>query len=250
MLCDTTILNGIQKETSTSVLFFRRPCTCKTHTYHQEYITQQKLPHLISFPDFSGKLCTMSYMQLSKLLSCVQLCPCSFSALIILEVVDFASSLFQRGSCSLVRMNQVPCCKLILCLKSLHSQACVYSLSMIVSSCFPVGSCAWPGVGAARDAKLTFMVGGGDDHFSVVEKLLSLLGKSVVHCGAHGTGQVSSISSVFWFDWVWDFDAGLETMLYYFKFKLNSLFPFICLAMCLLGKSNHGHKQFTVLMFI
>ncbi|XP_065184800.1 3-hydroxyisobutyrate dehydrogenase, mitochondrial-like [Sycon ciliatum] len=49
------------------------------------------------------------------------------------------------------------------------------------------------GVGAARDAKLTFMVGGGEDHFPVVKDLLALMGKSVVHCGPNGTGQAAKI---------------------------------------------------------
>ena len=46
------------------------------------------------------------------------------------------------------------------------------------------------GVNAARDAGLTFMVGGPENCFKSAEKFLSIMGKNVVHCGPVGTGQV------------------------------------------------------------
>ncbi|KAK6182914.1 hypothetical protein SNE40_010491 [Patella caerulea] len=49
------------------------------------------------------------------------------------------------------------------------------------------------GVNAARDALLTFMVGGPETHFNQANELLSLMGKNVVHCGAVGTGQAAKI---------------------------------------------------------
>ena len=57
------------------------------------------------------------------------------------------------------------------------------------------------GVVAARDALLTFMVGGPDKYFAPAKDLLSNMGKNVVHCGPVGTGQVgyhmSTTSSTF-----------------------------------------------------
>ena len=47
------------------------------------------------------------------------------------------------------------------------------------------------GVIAARDATLTFMVGGQEDNFAIAEEILQHIGKNVVHCGAVGTGQVT-----------------------------------------------------------
>lgn len=46
------------------------------------------------------------------------------------------------------------------------------------------------GVNAARDALLTFMVGGLEEAYQQASEYLSLMGKNVVHCGAVGTGQV------------------------------------------------------------
>lgn len=46
------------------------------------------------------------------------------------------------------------------------------------------------GVVAARDALLTFMVGGPEKYFEQAKALLSNMGKNVVHCGPVGTGQV------------------------------------------------------------
>ena len=53
------------------------------------------------------------------------------------------------------------------------------------------------GVVAARDALLTFMVGGPDSSFEQAKAILSKLGKNVVHCGASGTGQVCTHISVY-----------------------------------------------------
>jgi len=44
------------------------------------------------------------------------------------------------------------------------------------------------GVIAARDALLTFMVGG--EKFDEAKKVLENMGKNVIHCGPVGTGQV------------------------------------------------------------
>ncbi|XP_048237722.1 3-hydroxyisobutyrate dehydrogenase, mitochondrial-like [Haliotis rufescens] len=49
------------------------------------------------------------------------------------------------------------------------------------------------GVNAARDALLTFMVGGSDQGFNAAKVYLELMGKNVVHCGAVGTGQAAKI---------------------------------------------------------
>ncbi|XP_065838465.1 probable 3-hydroxyisobutyrate dehydrogenase, mitochondrial [Oscarella lobularis] len=45
------------------------------------------------------------------------------------------------------------------------------------------------GITAARDALLTFIVGGSKDAFEDAEKLLKLMGKNVFHCGSLGAGQ-------------------------------------------------------------
>ena len=51
--------------------------------------------------------------------------------------------------------------------------------------------CLFKGVVAARDALLTFMVGGSEETFPAAEAILSNMGKNVVHCGHVGTGQVT-----------------------------------------------------------
>jgi 3-hydroxyisobutyrate dehydrogenase len=56
---------------------------------------------------------------------------------------------------------------------------------LIIFLCFQ-----FSGVNAARDAGLTFMVGGSENCFKSAEKFLSIMGKNVVHCGPVGTGQV------------------------------------------------------------
>ncbi len=50
---------------------------------------------------------------------------------------------------------------------------------------------------AARDATLTFMVGGNDENFPQAENILRNIGKNVMHCGAVGTGQVL----ILYYDW-------------------------------------------------
>eukprot|EP00914_Ancora_sagittata_P000098 GHVO01000503.1.p1 GENE.GHVO01000503.1~~GHVO01000503.1.p1 ORF type:complete len:219 (+),score=26.27 GHVO01000503.1:97-657(+) len=49
------------------------------------------------------------------------------------------------------------------------------------------------GVVAARDALLTFMVGGPQSEFEKAKEVLSKMGKNVVHCGDVGTGQAAKI---------------------------------------------------------
>ena len=48
---------------------------------------------------------------------------------------------------------------------------------------------------AARDALLTFMVGGPEEAYKKANEYLSVMGKNVVHCGAVGTGQVTQWNS-------------------------------------------------------
>ena len=49
------------------------------------------------------------------------------------------------------------------------------------------------GVGGARAATLTFMVGGSDHAFARGKPALERMGKRVVHCGEAGNGQVAKI---------------------------------------------------------
>ena len=49
------------------------------------------------------------------------------------------------------------------------------------------------GVGGAKAATLTFMVGGSDHAFARGEPVLERMGKRVVHCGEAGNGQVAKI---------------------------------------------------------
>ncbi|XP_029647175.1 3-hydroxyisobutyrate dehydrogenase, mitochondrial [Octopus sinensis] len=49
------------------------------------------------------------------------------------------------------------------------------------------------GILAARDALLTFMVGGTESGFAESKKILDLMGKNVIHCGPSGTGQAAKI---------------------------------------------------------
>ena len=60
-------------------------------------------------------------------------------------------------------------------------------------SCNYVDAPVSGGVNAARDAGLTFMVGGPENCFKSAEKFLSIMGKNVVHCGPVGTGQAAKI---------------------------------------------------------
>lgn len=49
------------------------------------------------------------------------------------------------------------------------------------------------GVPAARDAGLTFMVGGSEADYNAAKDILINMGKNVVHCGAVGNGQAAKI---------------------------------------------------------
>ncbi|XP_077996575.1 3-hydroxyisobutyrate dehydrogenase, mitochondrial-like [Glandiceps talaboti] len=49
------------------------------------------------------------------------------------------------------------------------------------------------GVGAAKAATLTFMVGGKEEEFPAVQEILQCMGKNVVHCGPVGTGEAAKI---------------------------------------------------------
>ncbi len=49
------------------------------------------------------------------------------------------------------------------------------------------------GVGGARAATLTFMVGGAAEAFARGKPVLERMGKRIVHCGAAGNGQVAKI---------------------------------------------------------
>ncbi|MFT4149994.1 MAG: 3-hydroxyisobutyrate dehydrogenase [Paracoccaceae bacterium] len=49
------------------------------------------------------------------------------------------------------------------------------------------------GIGGAQAGTLTFMVGGPDTAFAVVEPLFGIMGQKAVHCGASGAGQAAKI---------------------------------------------------------
>eukprot|EP00047_Mylnosiga_fluctuans_P012406 m.25856 g.25856 ORF g.25856 m.25856 type:complete len:319 (-) comp4215_c0_seq2:36-992(-) len=49
------------------------------------------------------------------------------------------------------------------------------------------------GVGGAEKGTLTFMVGAEAAAFARIQALLANMGKNIVHCGPHGTGQVAKI---------------------------------------------------------
>lgn len=49
------------------------------------------------------------------------------------------------------------------------------------------------GVGGAKAGTLTFIVGGGEDHFKLAETVLQGMGKNIFHAGAIGAGQVAKI---------------------------------------------------------
>jgi len=51
------------------------------------------------------------------------------------------------------------------------------------------------GVAAAKTASLTFFVGGEVNIFELVRPLLALMGKSIFHMGASGTGQVTKLAN-------------------------------------------------------
>ncbi|KAJ9582887.1 hypothetical protein L9F63_022766, partial [Diploptera punctata] len=49
------------------------------------------------------------------------------------------------------------------------------------------------GVNAAREAKLTFMVGGPEKYFPTAQDLLFTTGARIVHCGSVGSGQTAKL---------------------------------------------------------
>lgn len=49
------------------------------------------------------------------------------------------------------------------------------------------------GVGGAKGATLTFMVGGTEEAFGRGEPILAKMGRKIVHCGAAGNGQAAKI---------------------------------------------------------
>ena len=49
------------------------------------------------------------------------------------------------------------------------------------------------GIAAANAGTLTFMVGGSAEHFGRAEPILALMGKTVIHAGAIGSGQAAKI---------------------------------------------------------
>lgn len=49
------------------------------------------------------------------------------------------------------------------------------------------------GVVGAEAGTLTFMVGGEEEDFHAVGPLLDVMGKRIVHCGAHGAGQAAKV---------------------------------------------------------
>jgi 3-hydroxyisobutyrate dehydrogenase len=49
------------------------------------------------------------------------------------------------------------------------------------------------GVGGASAGTLTFMCGGTEDDFKCAEKLLSAMGRRIVHCGGAGAGQAAKL---------------------------------------------------------
>ena len=49
------------------------------------------------------------------------------------------------------------------------------------------------GIGGATAGTLTFMVGGPDDAFAIVQPLFDIMGQKAVHCGDAGAGQAAKI---------------------------------------------------------
>jgi 3-hydroxyisobutyrate dehydrogenase len=49
------------------------------------------------------------------------------------------------------------------------------------------------GTGGAQAGTLTFMVGASAEHFEVLKPVLAKMGKTLVHCGDIGTGQIAKI---------------------------------------------------------
>jgi 3-hydroxyisobutyrate dehydrogenase len=70
--------------------------------------------------------------------------------------------------------------------RELHSQAYAKQIAMLDA---PVSG----GVPGAKAASLTIMVGGAEECFKRAQPFLSLLGKTIVHAGVAGNGQVAKI---------------------------------------------------------
>ncbi len=68
----------------------------------------------------------------------------------------------------------------------LHTEAKKQGVAMVDA---PVSG----GVKGAKACTLTIMVGGDDEHFELAEKLLSDLGKKIIHAGPKGHGQAVKI---------------------------------------------------------
>lgn len=51
------------------------------------------------------------------------------------------------------------------------------------------------GTGGAAAGTLTFMVGGSDADFDRAQPILAAMGKSIIHCGAAGNGQVAKVAN-------------------------------------------------------
>lgn len=49
------------------------------------------------------------------------------------------------------------------------------------------------GVGGAIAGTLSFMVGGSDEEFTLVEPILNAMGKNIFHAGDHGAGQIAKV---------------------------------------------------------
>nr|XP_017014392.2 probable 3-hydroxyisobutyrate dehydrogenase, mitochondrial [Drosophila takahashii] len=49
------------------------------------------------------------------------------------------------------------------------------------------------GVPGAEQATLTFMVGGFENDFKTVERILQCMGKRIIYCGSHGMGQAAKL---------------------------------------------------------
>ncbi|MEM7072612.1 MAG: 3-hydroxyisobutyrate dehydrogenase [Pseudomonadota bacterium] len=49
------------------------------------------------------------------------------------------------------------------------------------------------GVAAAKDGRLTFMVGGDADCLEQIRPWLNVMGQNIIHCGANGTGQIAKL---------------------------------------------------------
>lgn len=51
----------------------------------------------------------------------------------------------------------------------------------------------YAGVGAATKGSLAFMVGGAREQYERAVPLLDCMGRAVLHCGGHGSGQAAKV---------------------------------------------------------